>query len=492
MKLLLVFSRFLKMVLENQSLKNLKMRINIFIFLLLGCFALKSQDIPDEFIKIGLESNIVLKQKNNDYQKSIYALKEARGFFMPSLSINARYSIAEGGRTIDFPVGDMLNPVYYTLNKISTRMYELGVADEIFPLLEIENEEINFLRPTEHETKAQLVQPIFNPQIWYNNKIKGSMVDAMRADLNTYKRQLVADIKTAWFNLLATREIIILIDETRGLLEENVRVNEKLLENDKITSDVVYRSKTELSKLDEHKAQAVMQNKTAQAYFNFLLNREPETEIPEYLKDSFNLVLVDLESSKSQAAGNREEFEMLGAYQNAAKFNLKMNSSSRMPLVFGVADYGFQGEKYKFTKDHDFAMVSFIMKWDLFTGFQKNSKLQQAYLDLSNLDLKQEELQQKINLQVINSYYNLEAAVAKILAAEDQVLFSEKAFNIVNKKYKEGQSNLLEFMSARNSMTEAKQNLVLSKLNYKINLIEFERVTASYIFTENVKNQENE
>ncbi|MBN2681897.1 MAG: TolC family protein [Bacteroidales bacterium] len=457
--------------------------IKVFILLFLAS-ATFAQDVPEDLIKTGLESNIVLKQKANNYQKSLYALKEAKGFFLPSLSLNARYSIADGGRTIYLPVGDMLNPVYYTLNKISSRMYELGVADEVFPLLEIENEEINFLRPTEQETKLQLVQPILNPQIYFNNKIKASLVEAEFADVNTYKRQLVADIKTAWLNYVSCLEILKLIDETQVLLEENLRVNRKLVENDKATNDAVYLAKSEISKLDEMRSNTIMQKKTAEAYINFLLNREPGTEISIIADSVFEMKLVDLESAKSQAAENRDELDMLEAYRKAAAYNLKLNSNNKLPVIFGVADYGFQGEEYKFTDKDDFAMVSFVLKWDLFTGFQKNQKINQVNIDYENIELQQEEALQRINLQVINSYYRLESAVAKIVSAEQRVEYSEKAYNIVNKKYKEGQANLLEFMAARNEMTEAKQNLVLSKLNYKIQLVDFERVTASYKFNE--------
>lgn len=37
-----------------------------------------------------------------------------RGMFLPSVSIEARYSRAGGGKIIEFPVGDLMNPVYGT------------------------------------------------------------------------------------------------------------------------------------------------------------------------------------------------------------------------------------------------------------------------------------------------------------------------------------------------------------------------------------------
>ena len=55
----------------------------------------------DKYIKLGVESNLVLKQKELAHQEAIVKLKEARGLFLPEVKLNARYSISRGGRTIE-------------------------------------------------------------------------------------------------------------------------------------------------------------------------------------------------------------------------------------------------------------------------------------------------------------------------------------------------------------------------------------------------------
>jgi outer membrane protein len=110
----------------------------------------------ENYIRAGLENNLALKLKEVNYRKSLEALKQARSWFYPDISVNMRYSAAEGGRIIEFPVGTMLNPVYESLN------YLLG--QQKFP--DISNMEFAFYRPTEHETKVSLVQPIVDPKIY--------------------------------------------------------------------------------------------------------------------------------------------------------------------------------------------------------------------------------------------------------------------------------------------------------------------------------------
>ena len=88
--------------------------------ILTGTYPARAQNpILENYIREGLESNRGLKQKQLDYASNLAALKEARGLFLPDISLNARYTVAEGGRMIEFPVGDLLNPVYSTLNMLT-------------------------------------------------------------------------------------------------------------------------------------------------------------------------------------------------------------------------------------------------------------------------------------------------------------------------------------------------------------------------------------
>ncbi|MCD4772638.1 MAG: TolC family protein, partial [Bacteroidales bacterium] len=305
-------------------------------FLILMSYLPAQNNILEKYIREGLQSNLTLKQKQSSYQKSIFALKEAKSLFLPNLSLNARYSVADGGRVIEFPVGDMLNQVYSTLNQLT--------STNRFP--QIKNEEIQFMRPTEHETKLRLVQPIFNPQIHYNSKIKSELINVEKADVESYKRELVAEIKTAYFNYLKTIHVLKLTGKTTELLKENIRVNERLFANDKITIDNVYRSKAELSKLEQSIAEAIKFNKSSKAYFNFLLNKPLESEIEISDKIEFVSLEKELQNSQENAINNREELQQIQSYKNANDYNLKMNKLNKAPTFTAVVDYGFQGEKY--------------------------------------------------------------------------------------------------------------------------------------------------
>lgn len=437
------------------------------VFFLIA-FNARAQQVLESYIKQGLENNHALKRKQLSYQESLLSLKEARGLFYPEISFNARYSVAEGGRTIEFPVGDLLNPVYQSLN--------LLLQTEKFP--QINNQEFYFLRPHEQETKLSLLQPILNTEIIYNNKIRQEMTKAAQVDVEAYKRELVATIKTAYYNYLQAEQALLIFDEIIDLLEENIRVNKSLYANEKVTLDVVYRSEAELSKLKKEKAGAVKKVNLARAYFNFLLNRPLESEIESYTGDLAELPGKKLEFFKEHAVSNREDLHNVRYLMQASERNIQRSKGAYYPSLTAAVDYGIQGEEYFFNDDYDFLLASVVLNWKLFSGKRRDLALEKARLDRQVLARKQLEAEQKVRMEVMQAYYALLASSEAVEAASDEYESANRAFGIVHKRYGQGQASLLEFLDANTSLKKAKIGKSIAKYQFMADYAQFEKAAA--------------
>jgi outer membrane protein len=444
------------------------MRLRILLSIIFFPVLLQGQEVLNGYVRYGIENNLSLQQKQSIYQKSIEALKEARGLFYPNISFNARFSVSEGGRVIDFPIGDLLNPAYSTLNSLT--------ASNMFTM--VENQQIQFLRPKEQETKLRLIQPVFNTDIYYNSKIKKELTVFDDEDLNQYKRELIAEIKKAYYDVATADGVLSMLNDTRKLLTENVRVNKKLVDNDKITLDYLYRSETELSKFDQELQNAEKNRNIASAYFNFLLNRTLSDSIIIQQPVAYPS-LSDFTADYSKSAiDNREELKKLSNYSNISELQVRMNQSGNLPDMFIAVDYGFQGTEYRFNKNQDYVQASAILTWNLFSGFQNRAKIRQSVIEKEIIDKKLDEAKKQIQLQVINILNELLTAEKGILAAEARLKNAREGFRLVNRKYEEGQASLLEFIDARTTLTRSEENLIISKFSYLSCFAEFEKVTA--------------
>jgi len=111
--------------------------------------------ILQSYINQGLESNLSLKQENLELQKALKSIDIAKSNLFPKISFSPNYTLAAGGRRLDFPIGDLLNPVYSTLNQL-TKTNNFPQVENVSQLLAPNNF---------HETKFVIQYPIFNPDI---------------------------------------------------------------------------------------------------------------------------------------------------------------------------------------------------------------------------------------------------------------------------------------------------------------------------------------
>ena len=394
--------------------------------------------------------------------------------FLPALSVEARYSRAGGGRIIDLPIGDLMNPVYGTLNSL---LQMLGQAPP-FPT-DLPNQHIPFLREREQETKLRLVQPVFQPAILYNYQIRRELAEIESLSRTAYGRQLAADIQTAYFNVLKTGQVVGLMLETRALLIEHVRVTESLFRNDKVTQAEVYRAKAEMYAIEQEQAEAEKNQVLAASYFNFLLNR-PFTAVIEKPESSVRAAgpVWTADEAESLAVENREELRQLERAIGLMGSKAALSRASFLPGITAVVDWGYWGEEYRFTEKDDYWMASVVASWNLFNGFQDKSKIDQARMEQKEKRSELEAAVSQVRMQAREAWENVRVALKSLTAAGERLAAARKSFDLIDRRYREGMSPQIELLSARNMLTQAELNEAVCEYDSRVRAAELEKVVA--------------
>ena len=446
---------------------KLKLSIHILSFLLIGSWGfsdLQAQsEILETYVNEGLEHNLSLQERSLNYAQSVSALQEAKGLFLPHLSFQASYTLAGGGRAIQFPVGDLFNPVYASLNQIT--------GENAFPT-DLENVNEQFLPDNFHETKFRLIQPIFDSDIYFNYKARQDLISVEDARRKAYEQELGRDIRIAYFQYLQTESALAVYESAKELLEEILRVNKRLHENNKVTYDAIYSAEFELSKMDRDIITALRDIQVSRSYFNFLLNRDLDMPIKIDSALQIKMEIEKLEELQTQALSSRQELTQLSMAQAANDKQVSLNKFQALPKVNAVVDAGYQGFNYTFDQDQDFWLAQFSLSWDIFKGFRNKSRTQQSKIQGNILRTQHDQLSQQIQLQVKQSFFEVEAAQAGITSARAGVKSARDVFRLTRKKYGEDQASLLELQEARTRLTQAELTLNIQTYNYLSRLAE--------------------
>ena len=414
--------------------------------------------ILNNYVAEGLKNNLQLIQENLSVDQRWTAIQEARGQFFPAISLQSDYTLAGGGRAIAFPGGDLLNPVYNTLNQLT------GSSD--FPT-ELENVNEQFLPNNFHDTKVRVIQPLFNTDLQHNLNIRENELAAQEAQRLAFKNQLVKDIKVAYYNYHQSEQVFATLQQTEIVLQEVLRVNQVLVKNQKATKEVVYRSEFELSQLAQQQAEAQRSVLATRNYFNFLLNRPLTTPIE--IEEVSQTTTIELTSDSIQAQRaliNRQELQQVKSAQQASQEAYKMYQHRRQPTVAAVFDAGYQGFGYNFNSDQDYWLAAFSLKWDLFTGFQNKARRQRFALQGEQLEKQISALEQQIQLEVNDNQQQLQAAYRAWQAAQKGATSAQQNFTVVSKKYQQQQATLLELLDAQSTLTRSQIQTTVAQFDY--------------------------
>ncbi len=223
--------------------------------------------VIDEYVREGLKSNLALRAQTLEVERSAAALDGARARYFPEAAFAARYSRSEGGRVIELPLGDALNPAYQTLNDL---LVAQGQQPQ-FPV--VQNETIAFLREREQDTRVTLRMPLIAPAIPAAVRTQRELLGANEYARTALARRLKRDITVGYLDWLSATRTRGIVDASVALLNENLRVNDSLHRNGKITQDQVLRARAELLAVTQQSREAQNGASQAQSYLNFLLNR---------------------------------------------------------------------------------------------------------------------------------------------------------------------------------------------------------------------------
>ena len=273
-----------------------------------------------------------------------------------------------------------------------------------------------------------------------------------------------------------------IVAASEALLRENLRVNESLFDNGKITEDQVLRAKAELLDVEQQKREVENLATQAHSFFNFLLNRD--------LLAADRVVRAApvrhrRRKPRSSNCGPRRSIAVPKSRTSSScarpaknRFESHANRSGRR-CRSGV-DAGTQGEDYRFGDGYNFGTASLVFTWRLFDGggdagtrarrrAQPNAS---SCCDRKKSRSRSASKCSRRSIACITARDSLATAAARADAAR-------AAFRIASRKRDEGVISQVEFIDARSTLTSAELNHNLTRFDVLARRAELEYATST-------------
>lgn len=383
-----------------------------------------------EYVAEALRANLALQSQSFEVERQMAFLDEARSRFYPQLDLLALYARNEGGREFEVPGG----------------------------------ESFAFLREREQDTRLSLRQPVYAPAIPAALRAREAELGGTRYAREALARRLERDVTVGYLDWLRARGNVAIVDSSVDLLRENLRVNDSLYANGRVTQDQVLRARSELLEVQQQQREIVNSDLRARQFVNFLLNRPLdgalEAAVPDRLPGGASGESALL---RAEALQNRPELREQDELRRAAEERVVVARAERRPELSLGLDAGIQGEDYDFGRGYDFATASLAFTWRLFDGGAIRSRVAAARATARQAATRREELAREIELEVQQALDRLQTAADSLATAEARAEAARAGFRIAGRKRDQGVINQVEFIDARSALTSAELNLNLTR-----------------------------
>jgi outer membrane protein TolC len=440
-------------------------RCLILLFLALIPLSSFAQDPLARYLEEGISNNLVLQQRAISLEQSLYALKEANRMFMPSVSLLGDYFTADGGRSIDIPVGDLMNPVYSTLNQLT--------GTQAFP--QIENSSTQFLPENYYDGKVRAIVPVYNSQLIYNRGIRENVTLLRESEVEVYRRELVEQIETAYFRYLGALKGVSIYESAVSLAAEGKRINESLVANGKSLPAYVLRSESELQTLRAKQREAALLAENARLYFNFLLNTDPARSIDTVYASEPGITAIEQLISAPADISRREELSMLQTVTRIRDQELSLSKAFWHPRLNGFADLGSQASDWDYSDDSRYYMIGVQLEIPIFSSGKNHFRVKQSEAEYRKQLLENNHATRQIQLSAEVARNELQVALVNYRAALKQLESAEAYNRLIDRGYREGVNSFIETIDARNQLTIASVQVVIDRFTLLGKLSSYKR-----------------
>lgn len=425
-------------------MQRIKSKIAGIFFLVFGVIQAQEPVSLKEAITYALENKADAKRADLAIKKADFKIDEARAGALPQIKANAglqynpliqETSLSMNGQTMVIKIGQTWNA----------------------------NAGIN------------VYQTIFDQRVFTGLKAAKSTREFYQINADLTDEQVIERVATAYYQVFVQEEKL----KTIGVSFENTNrvraIIKSLVDNGLAKPIDLDRIVVQLNNISSAKQQLINAVEISKNALKFYMGYPIEQAIVlEEQTIEPNPFLMREEA----LVENRTEYKLLSKQKELLGFAKEAERANLYPTVGLSANYGYQGfgDKFMFSKEFlwsDMATLGLSVSIPIFTGGSTKAKIQQAEVDLLDIEEQINDTKLALSLDYYNAKAQIENALKSVDIQKENVALAEKVLSNTQANYQQGLASLTEIIDAENALTDARNNHSNALLDYKIAEVAF-------------------
>jgi outer membrane protein TolC len=328
-------------------------------------------------------------------------------------------------------------------------------------------------------------QLLFSGDYFLGLKASKVFVELSKKSTQRTKVEVAVAVSKAYYTVLVN-------DERTKLMDANIARVKKLMDDTKALFDNGLVEKIDYDRLTVTYNNLVVEQEKIRRLLdvgNYLLKYQMGMDItaPLTLTDKLEDIKLDAASVSTDKFdySKRAEYGLFETQFRLAKLDVKRNKFSYLPTAVLYGSYSTNAQRNEFnffdTKLpwYPTALVGGKITMPIFTGLQRNARMQQAKLKLEQSQNNMDFIKKSIDLELAASATTLQNASASLENQKKNIAIAEDVARVAKLKYEQGVGSNLEVITAETALKEAQTNYYSAVFDALIAKIDYDKANGN-------------
>ncbi len=277
----------------------------------------------------------------------------------------------------------------------------------------------------------------------------------------------------AYGNVLLSEESILILEKNIATLEKNLEETNKIYLNGFIEEENVEQLKITLASVKSQLSKTKKLKNIAYKMLNITLGIDIATSVKltdtlyKLVEENLNLELL----SSNLTIENHVDFKIAKNTERSNELLMKLEQSKALPTLKSFVNFGYAGfgENFDFLKKEqkwfDSSLLGVSLEIPIFSSFARNSRTQQAKIELEKAKTNLTLTEQKLLLQLETAKTEYKYSIEEFETSKQNLALAERIENKQQIKFFEGISTSFELSEAQRQLYTMQQSYLQTMLN---------------------------
>jgi len=343
----------------------------------------------------------------------------------------------------------------------------------------------DYISQTDRTWRVGVQQNLFDGLGRWNTYARADLLrERSHQQLRRTFREVVLEVRTAYFRLLRTRADISAYEASVARLEKQKEAAEAFFEARVAPRLFILQTETALAEAHQRLSRAQSDEQVQLVLLRSLMGLEPDH--PIRVEGDFEAFAPedypDLEKSLFLARENLPEIFTAQLDVEIAERDMKTSRSRFSPSVDVYADYVNQHIEYGSTRatdrDRSYYSLGINVTWELFSGGSTYYETRSHRRTMESAKAMLKDVMLAVDARVRETHLNVKESENQIRIAHIRIADAEEAYEQADMRIRMGTGTTLDLLDAQEQLTVAQSSLNQAMADYHIALANLRRFTA--------------